>query len=125
MKQINVITIDGPSASGKGALARKIANKFSLNILDSGILYRLFAYFDNLSIPHSEIAKRIKQEMRRYEAIRKPRTTLIGAKAGILGYLETLGGEDSGMKFRNNLFSILGKLGVVDAVFKDGATPQM
>lgn len=69
--------------------------------------------------------KRIKQEMRRYEAIRKPRTTLIGAKAGILGYLETLGGEDSGMKFRNNLFSILGKLGVVDAVFKDGATPQM
>ena len=63
MKQINVITIDGPSASGKGALARKIANKFSLNILDSGILYRLFAYFDNLAIAHSEIAKRIKQEI--------------------------------------------------------------
>ena len=63
MKQINVITIDGPSASGKGSLARKIANKFSLNILDSGILYRLFAYFDNLAIAHSEIAKRIKQEI--------------------------------------------------------------
>ena len=63
MKLINVITIDGPSASGKGALARKIANKFSLNILDSGILYRLFAYFDNLSIPHSEIAKKIQQEI--------------------------------------------------------------
>ena len=63
MKQINVITIDGPSASGKGALARKIANKYSLNILDSGILYRLFAYFDNLAIAHSEIAKRIKQEI--------------------------------------------------------------
>ena len=63
MKQINVITIDGPSASGKGALARKIANKFSLNILDSGILYRLFAYFDNLAIAHSEIAKRIQQEI--------------------------------------------------------------
>mgnify|MGYP001340341182 CR=1 FL=1 len=63
MKQINVITIDGPSASGKGALARKIANKFSLNILDSGILYRLFAYFDNLAIAHSEIAKKIKQEI--------------------------------------------------------------
>ena len=63
MKQINVITIDGPSASGKGSLARKIANKFSLNILDSGILYRLFAYFDNLAIAHSEIAKKIKQEI--------------------------------------------------------------
>ena len=63
MKLINVITIDGPSASGKGALARKIANEFSLNILDSGILYRLFAYFDNFSIPHSEIAKIIQQEI--------------------------------------------------------------
>ena len=63
MKLINVITIDGPSASGKGALARKIANEFSLNILDSGILYRLFAYFENFSIPHSEIAKIIQQEI--------------------------------------------------------------
>ena len=63
MKKINVITIDGPSASGKGALARQIARKFSLNILDSGVLYRLFAYFDNLAIAHSEIAKRIQQEI--------------------------------------------------------------
>jgi cytidylate kinase len=64
MKQINVITIDGPSAAGKGALARKIATKFSLNILDSGVLYRLFAYFDNLAISHSDIAKKIKQEIK-------------------------------------------------------------
>ena len=63
MKKINVITIDGPSASGKGALARQIARKFSLNILDSGVLYRLFAYFDNLAIAHSEIAKRIQREI--------------------------------------------------------------
>ena len=63
MKKINVITIDGPSASGKGSLARQIARKFSLNILDSGVLYRLFAYFDNLAIAHSEIAKRIQQEI--------------------------------------------------------------
>ena len=64
MKKINVITIDGPSASGKGALARQIASKFSINILDSGILYRLFAYFDNLAIAHSEIAKKIQQEIK-------------------------------------------------------------
>ena len=63
MKKINVITIDGPSASGKGSLARQIARKFSLNILDSGVLYRLFAYFDNLAIAHSEIAERIQQEV--------------------------------------------------------------
>ena len=64
MKKINVITIDGPSASGKGALARQIARKFSLNILDSGVLYRLFAYFDNLAIAHLEIAKKIQQEIK-------------------------------------------------------------
>ena len=64
MKKINVITIDGPSASGKGALARQIASKFSINILDSGVLYRLFAYFDNLAIAHSEIAKKIQQEIK-------------------------------------------------------------
>ena len=45
MNTINVITIDGPSASGKGSLAREIAKTFNLSILDSGSLYRLFAYF--------------------------------------------------------------------------------
>ena len=34
MKKINVITIDGPSASGKGALARQIARKFDKDFFD-------------------------------------------------------------------------------------------
>ena len=38
MKKINVITIDGPSASGKGALARGIADKFDFNILTSSLI---------------------------------------------------------------------------------------
>ena len=54
MKKINVITIDGPSASGKGALARAIANKFDFNILDSGVLYRLYAYLSNMSFSSAE-----------------------------------------------------------------------
>ena len=45
MDKINVITVDGPSASGKGSLARKIAQIFDLSILDSGSLYRLYALF--------------------------------------------------------------------------------
>ena len=40
MKKINVITIDGPSASGKGALARGISDRMGLNILDIGVLNR-------------------------------------------------------------------------------------
>lgn len=42
-----IITIDGPSASGKGNMARLLANYFNFSILDSGILYRAYAYFYN------------------------------------------------------------------------------
>ena len=60
MKKINVITIDGPSASGKGALAREIAHKFGFNILDSGVLYRLYAYLSNMSFSSDEIPNQIE-----------------------------------------------------------------
>jgi cytidylate kinase len=40
-----VITIDGPSASGKGTLAIFLAERLNWKILDSGALYRAFAYF--------------------------------------------------------------------------------
>ena len=63
MKKINVITIDGPSASGKGALARGIADRFGLNILDSGVLYRLYAYLSNLSFSPDEIANQIETQV--------------------------------------------------------------
>ena len=40
---IPVITIDGPSGSGKGTLARRLAEKLGFHLLDSGALYRLTA----------------------------------------------------------------------------------
>ena len=64
MKKINVIAIDGPSASGKGALARGIANSLGFNILDSGVLYRLYAYLSNRSNSSDEIATQIKKHAR-------------------------------------------------------------
>tara|TARA_X000000368_G_scaffold11842_1_gene9550 strand:+ start:897 stop:1556 length:660 start_codon:yes stop_codon:yes gene_type:complete len=63
MKKINVVTIDGPSASGKGELAKSIANHFNFKLLDSGILYRLFAYFFNLNLSNQEIAAKINNEI--------------------------------------------------------------
>ena len=62
MKRINVITIDGPAASGKGSLAISIANKFSLKLLDSGSLYRLFAFFER-NTDYSEIVEIIKNRV--------------------------------------------------------------
>lgn len=39
-----IIAIDGPAASGKGTVARKLAKIFNLPHLDSGQLYRYIAY---------------------------------------------------------------------------------
>ncbi|SDJ53086.1 (d)CMP kinase [Microbulbifer yueqingensis] len=38
-----VITIDGPSGSGKGTIARLVADRLGFRLLDSGALYRLTA----------------------------------------------------------------------------------
>jgi len=40
---IPVITIDGPSGSGKGTIARRVAASLGWHLLDSGALYRLVA----------------------------------------------------------------------------------
>jgi cytidylate kinase len=41
--QIPVLTIDGPSASGKGTVAERVAAALGFHFLDSGALYRLTA----------------------------------------------------------------------------------
>lgn len=40
---ISVIAIDGPTASGKGAIAQAVARELGFHYLDSGALYRLVA----------------------------------------------------------------------------------
>ncbi|WP_296126562.1 (d)CMP kinase [Pseudomonas sp. Ga0074129] len=44
MIQAPVITIDGPSGSGKGTVAGLLAKQLGWNLLDSGALYRLLAF---------------------------------------------------------------------------------
>jgi len=59
----NIVTIDGPSASGKGTLARNIAKYLGFEILDSGLLYRVYAYLYNFGIEHAQITKTINQDI--------------------------------------------------------------
>jgi cytidylate kinase len=44
MAGIPIITIDGPSGSGKGTVARLVSERLGWRLLDSGALYRLVAY---------------------------------------------------------------------------------
>ena len=43
-KPIPVLTIDGPSGSGKGTVARVVAERLGWHLLDSGALYRAVGY---------------------------------------------------------------------------------
>jgi len=58
MSNIPVITIDGPSASGKGTIAQKVAKKLGWHFLDSGALYRAvgWAVLDAKVDPNDHIA---------------------------------------------------------------------
>lgn len=42
---VSVVTIDGPTSSGKGTISRKVAMRLQWHLLDSGALYRLVALF--------------------------------------------------------------------------------
>jgi len=44
MIEIPIVTIDGPSGSGKGTIAQLLADELGWHLLDSGALYRVLAY---------------------------------------------------------------------------------
>ena len=54
MKNKKIITIDGPSASGKGLLAKALAKKLNFILLDSGLLYRAYSYCFDKAQNHNE-----------------------------------------------------------------------
>lgn len=64
-----VVTIDGPSGSGKGTISRAVARYTGWHLLDSGALYRLVALAGAIAgLPpgdaprHAEIARRMAVE---------------------------------------------------------------
>lgn len=57
-----VITIDGPAASGKGSLSKKISKEINFYYLETGIYYRGFAYlFYNKEISNSDLSSFISE----------------------------------------------------------------
>lgn len=55
-----IIAIDGPAASGKGTLAKKLAAHFGLRHLDTGLLYRAVAKaVMDAGPPYDDVAKAV------------------------------------------------------------------
>ncbi|MFP6781641.1 MAG: (d)CMP kinase, partial [Gammaproteobacteria bacterium] len=52
----SIITIDGPSGTGKGTLASRLTRRLGWHLLDSGALYRVVAYqAQQLDVPLDEV----------------------------------------------------------------------
>ena len=61
-----VIAIDGTAGSGKGKLAKKLAKKLKFDHLDTGLLYRIYAYetiqTEEKNVSEKNIAKWLKKK---------------------------------------------------------------
>ena len=60
-----IIAIDGPAASGKGTIARRIAAHYGLPHLDTGLLYRATAAALKLTYDQ------LRHALRRHELLEK------------------------------------------------------
>ena len=60
-RDVPVIAIDGPSGSGKGTIARRVAEALGYHLLDSGALYRLVALSAQISGVSLENAQRLAE----------------------------------------------------------------
>jgi cytidylate kinase len=61
-----IITVDGPAASGKGTLARRLAAHYRLPHLDTGLLYRGVGFLmleQNYALDNEQSAEKLAQEL--------------------------------------------------------------
>lgn len=93
-----VITIDGPSASGKGTISALVARALGWQMLDSGALYRLVAFAalkHNVPLHDVERLEQIARELNvRFEAgVNNQETSIYLDDENVTG---TIRGEDCG-----------------------------
>ncbi len=85
MKGPLVIAIDGPSAAGKGTLARRLAAHFRLPHLDTGLLYRAVGLLAEKSgRPSGEVAASLRPSDLTDPELRTDRAGQAGSKVAAL-----------------------------------------
>ncbi|MNH56989.1 Cytidylate kinase [compost metagenome] len=91
---VQIITIDGPSGSGKGTLAAKLAAHYQYHLLDSGALYRLLG----LSLHKHDLLEKLDSQLD--ECIQYARQLDIKFETSEAGILVFLDGEDVSQTIR-------------------------
>ncbi|WP_171429902.1 (d)CMP kinase [Acinetobacter lactucae] len=91
---VQIITIDGPSGSGKGTLAAKLAAHYQYHLLDSGALYRLLG----LSLHKHDLLEKLDSQLD--ESIQYARQLDIKFETSASGILVFLDGEDVSQTIR-------------------------
>lgn len=91
---VQIITIDGPSGSGKGTLAAKLADHYQFHLLDSGALYRLLG----LSLHQHGLLE--EMDKRLAECIQSATNLDIQFVSSIAGTQVLLDGEDVSQTIR-------------------------
>lgn len=91
---VQIITIDGPSGSGKGTLAAKLAAHYKYHLLDSGALYRLLG----LSLHKHDLLEKLDSQLD--ECIQYARQLDIKFETSTSGILVFLDGEDVSQTIR-------------------------
>ncbi|MBI1447928.1 (d)CMP kinase [Acinetobacter sp. AC1-2] len=91
---VQIITIDGPSGSGKGTLAAKLAAHYQYHLLDSGALYRLLG----LSLHKHNLLEKLDSQLD--ECVQYARQLDIKFETSAAGILVFLDGEDVSQTIR-------------------------
>ncbi|MFW1842474.1 (d)CMP kinase [Acinetobacter pittii] len=91
---VQIITIDGPSGSGKGTLAAKLAAHYQYHLLDSGALYRLLG----LSLHKHDLLEKLDSQLD--ECIQYARQLDIKFETSTSGILVFLDEEDVSQTIR-------------------------
>ena len=85
-----VIAIDGPSASGKGTLAQRLADHFGLPHLDTGLLYRAVGWAaERTGRPPAEIAAALQARDLANPALRTDQAGQAGSKVAAIPEVRT------------------------------------
>ena len=62
---VPIVTIDGPSGSGKGTISKALAIDLNWNYLDSGLIYRCYAFLHSIGV--SDITQEINNIDHEYD----------------------------------------------------------